>query len=173
MGHSVVGRVRLSSACDVGLRSEYRRRDTVEPESCRNVPTPEVCGRVRPAPFPNRTTPSSPCSERQPRRARRVTPPGVVRAQPPAASSREPWKTHRPRSRGVWILGGCSSVCRPPQCAFARTKIVYGATDEWSTESVFLRPKTNQTASTVSSPIVANRCGWVQSNEMVSPGPSS
>ena len=48
-----------------------------------------------------------------------------------------------------------------------------GATDESSSESVFLRPTTNHTASTVSSPIVANRCGWVQSNEIVSPGPIS
>ena len=48
-----------------------------------------------------------------------------------------------------------------------------GRLDESSSESVFLRPTTNHTASTVSSPIVANRCGCVQSNEIVSPGPIS
>ena len=44
---------------------------------------------------------------------------------------------------------------------------------ESSIESVFLRPTTNQTASTVSFPTVAKRCGCVQSNAIVSPGPIS
>ena len=65
-------------------------------------------------------------------------------------------------------LGSLFVKCASWETSQARAEAV----DESSTESVFLRPTTSQTASTVSSPMVANRCGCVQSSEIVSPGPA-